>query len=185
LRETFDFDIIGMEPALKVGAEYKEHSRIAVWATPLTLQEQKFQNLMHRFEGDHEIVTVACEKLVECVENDRLQDKAYVKSILQEYLEQSHPETIDCIVLGCTHFIFFKEELEKMTEGKIAIVDGNLGTVKRLESLLKQKDLCAQNGQGSLQLDNSLPEKNALAQKLVQELKEQYGKHEKCMADLQ
>ncbi len=46
LREKYDIDIIGMEPALKVACEMGENQHVAVWATDFTLKDMKFAYLM-------------------------------------------------------------------------------------------------------------------------------------------
>lgn len=171
LRGAFDFDIVGMEPALKKAAELKAPSKIAVWATNLTLREEKFSHLRERFDADHEIILVACPKLVELVEQDRLEDIPLVKQTLEEYWEKS--QKAEFIVLGCTHFLFFKEFLKALLPSNVQIIDGNEGTIHRLAYLLHQKNLLNdQNGPGTLVIHNSNPNKEALSWNLYEKLKE-------------
>lgn len=177
LRQEYAFDIIGMEPALKVAAELKTPSTIAVWATDLTLHEKKFSALTRRFEKDHTILRVPCPKLVRCVEEDRLDDEAYVDALLDEYLQASGDVLPDAIVLGCTHFIYFRKALEKKLPSTTVVVDGNLGTALHLKDLLEQKGLLrapSEDGcKGSLTITNSNPDQIGLSHKLYQKLEEQ------------
>ena len=57
LREKYqkEIPVIGIEPALKPAVSVKENSRVLVMATPMTLREKKFHNLMQKFQdgGDH------------------------------------------------------------------------------------------------------------------------------------
>ena len=48
---------------------------------------------------------------------------------------------IDTIVLGCTHFIFYKEYIRELLGNKHQIIDGNLGTAKHLKAQLENMDL--------------------------------------------
>ena len=43
-----DLPIVGIEPALKPAALQKEHPRVLVMATPMTVQQEKFRQLMAR-----------------------------------------------------------------------------------------------------------------------------------------
>lgn len=172
LRKRYAFDIIGMEPALKPAALLGEHQRIAVWATQLTLEEEKFAKLLHRFDQDHQICRVACPKLVRLVEEDRLEDQEAVDAALWEYLQASDWENLDSIVLGCTHFVFFRDRLAQLTEGKVYLIDGNQGTARHLKEVLSEKNLLNPQETGSLHLDNSDPGKLQLSSKLVQKAKE-------------
>ena len=57
LRERYtDIPVIGIEPALKPAVLSAKHPTVLVMATPMTLREEKFQNLMHRYEQDAEII---------------------------------------------------------------------------------------------------------------------------------
>ncbi|MCF0259439.1 MAG: glutamate racemase [Erysipelotrichaceae bacterium] len=182
LREMFDMDIIGMEPALKPAATIGSHQRIAVWATKLTLEEEKFARLMSRFQKDHEILKVPCMKLVALVENDQLENQEAVDEVLKEYLDQSNWETLDSIVLGCTHFVFFRQRLEELTEGRVRIIDGNEGTARHVKELLDNKNLLNDSG-GKIEVSNSLEDRIGLSYKLLQ-LLEDRDESQKCMAEL-
>lgn len=172
LRQRYDFDIIGIEPALKPAALLGEHQKIAVWATRLTLEEEKFARLLHRFDQDHDIRRVPCPKLVRLVEEDRLDDQEAVDEALWEYLNASDWENLDSIVLGCTHFVFFRDRLSELTQGRVHLIDGNMGTARHLKEVLEEKDLLNSQKTGSLHLDNSDPGKLQLSSKLVQKAKE-------------
>ena len=44
------FIVVGIEPALKVAADHFPGGRIGVLATEVTLREEKFDTLLHRFD---------------------------------------------------------------------------------------------------------------------------------------
>lgn len=169
LREKYPIDIIGMEPALKVACSQGENQKIAVWATELTLQEKKFSTLMERFQDEHEIVKVPCPKLVRIVEEDALDDSQRVQAALKEYLEKSDSRHLHSIVLGCTHFVFYKKLLETMVPEGVKIIDGNAGTVHHLQDILESKNLINNQG-GTIVWKNTLPEKIQLSKKLMTRL---------------
>ena len=171
LRKRYPIDIVGMEPALKVACSQGEHQNIAVWATELTLSEKKFSNLMKRFQDAHCIRRVPCPKLVRIVEEDALQDEDRVQEALDEYLASSDVQNLNSIVLGCTHFIFYKKILRKKIPASIKIIDGNLGTVHHLKDLLTEKKLLNESG-GSIEWKNTLEDKIELSKKLFNELED-------------
>ena len=167
LRKRYDIDIIGMEPALKPACEKGEHQRIAVWATQLTLQEKKFARLMARYQDEHTITKVPCPKLVEIVEEDRLDQMDQIHTILQDYIRQSGP--VDSIVLGCTHFVYYKDSLVKELSDRVSLIDGNEGTARHLKDILMEKNLLNERG-GAIQWMNSDPSKIELSKRLYQRL---------------
>ena len=147
--------IVGMEPALKVAAERGPHQRIIVTATQLTLKEQKFAKLMERFQNEHTIWKQPCPRLVELVEQGRLRERETIMQTLREYLTPYDLTHVDSIVLGCTHFVFYRPYFVDMLPKEVALIDGNHGTVMHLADLLTQRGaLCAQ-GQGGIVIENS------------------------------
>ena len=158
LRDRYDFPIIGMEPALKVACDRGEghRQRVIVAATNLTLRERKFAVLMDRFKADHTIFPEPFPDLVEIVEHGRLDDHALVMRTLHRYFDQYDLSTIDAVVLGCTHFVFYRDYFRELLPDSAAIIDGNLGTVRHLGVVLESLGkLAPEDAQGGIELTNS------------------------------
>ena len=58
------------------------------------------------------------------------------------------------LVLGCTHFTFFKDMIQKLVSSKINIIDGNEGTIRHLQNILRNKNGFNQ-GSGKIEFYNS------------------------------
>ncbi len=158
LREQYDIPIIGMEPALKVACDrgHGERQRVIVAATPLTLSERKFSVLMDRFKSDHTIFPEPCPALVEIVEQGRLDDHDLVMRTLHEYFDRYDLSTIDSVVLGCTHFVFYRDYFRELLPSSAQVVDGNPGTVRHLSVVLESLGkLAPHDAEGGIVLDNS------------------------------
>ena len=147
LRARYDMPIIGMEPALKVacdrglrpdGSVVPQH--VVVCATPLTLRERKFAMLMDRFDTVHDIRKQPCPELVRIVEEGRRDDERLVMDTLHGYLDAYDLDRIDSVVLGCTHFVFYREYFRRLLPDSVAIIDGNEGTVRHLADVLARRD---------------------------------------------
>lgn len=158
LRATYDLPIISMEPALKVACDrgHGEPQRVIVAATPLTLREKKFTALMNRFSATNTIYRQPCPDLVEIVEHDQLEDHDLVMRTLHRYFDSYDLESIDSVVLGCTHFVFYRDYFRELLPASTAIIDGNEGTARHLHDLLAAADeLAAPDAEGSVTLENS------------------------------
>ena len=161
LRAEYDFPIIGMEPALKVACDrgHGRRQRVIVAATPLTLREHKFAALMDRFTADHTILKQPCPDLVEIVESGHLGDHDLVMRTLHGYFDRYDLSTVDAVVLGCTHFVFYRGYFRELLPPTAAIIDGNEGTSRHLRDVLAARDALAPAGSvGSVELDNSSPD---------------------------
>lgn len=160
LREHFDIPLIGMEPALKVLADKYHHQSIVVMATKFTLAESKFAQLIERCKNDNTIIAYPCPKLVEIIEKGAFSNRELVTDTLNKYKEDLAGQSINGIVLGCTHFVFFKEYIKEIFKD-VEIVDGNIGTSKQLQTILKEHNLlCSKQDLGSVIFYNSLEDIN-------------------------
>ena len=153
LREKYDIPIIGMEPALKPVAHDKTNQNIVVMATPLTLKEKKFELLMSKYSDSNNIIKMPCPELVKIVENDLLDNEEIVMKQLNTYYKDIDLNTIDSIVLGCTHFVFYRKYFDQYFKN-IDVIDGNAGTIKHLHRILEERNLCNE-GIGSVSIFNS------------------------------
>lgn len=135
LRQRYSIPVIGMEPAVKPALAETVKGRVLVLATSLTLQESKLEHLIARFDSASRVDCQAMDRLVGLAESDHF-DHPAVDEYLQIQLERYQTAGYDAIVLGCTHFIYFKEAISRVFCGQVRIVDGNTGTVRHLFSQL-------------------------------------------------
>lgn len=162
LRGRFKFPIVGMEPAIKPAIEVaKGKGKILVLATPITLEQEKFALLREKLDVNNDCIVLPVEELADMIEKHivKYADKFEYSNEIHFYLEgifsEYSPETISAIVLGCTHYGFLLPYLKKLISDHIKIFDGNLGTAKYLEKVLKGEDLLNENGLGKLQFFSS------------------------------
>lgn len=146
LRELYpSIPILGLEPAIKVATSNTHNSNIVVMATPLTLKELKFKTLVNKYQANNNIIKLPCPELVEIVENGLLEESNLVLNQLDAYFSNIDLKSIDSVVLGCTHFIFFKNYLTTILNDTTEIIDGNLGVAKNLYNILNTKNLLSIN----------------------------------------
>lgn len=154
VRKKYNIPIIGMEPALKVAAQNKVDQNIIVMATPLTLKEKKFEDLMSHFSNENNIMKMPCPELVKIVENDELDNKNKVLNQLYTYYRDINLKEVDSIVLGCTHFVFYRNYFNEYFK-HINIIDGNLGTSNHLQHILEERSILNDSKDGSVEILNS------------------------------
>ena len=144
LREKYqkEIPVIGIEPALKPAVSVKENSRVLVMATPMTLREKKFHNLMQKFQDQAEIISLPCPGLVE----------HFLKNLFAPYQERK----VDAVVLGCTHYPLVRETIQKVLGQGVAVFDGGAGTARETLHKLKEYGLVSDAvAPGTVQFYNS------------------------------
>lgn len=158
LREKYSdhMPVIGIEPALKPAVEYNRRGKIIIMATPMTLAEAKFNNLMENYRGRAEITPLPCPGLVELIEEGIIEGEE-VNRYLQKKVEPFKETGIAAIVLGCTHYPFIKKELSIVLENKVPIIDGSMGTAKQLKRQLLEYNIISKRKEtGKVEISNSL-----------------------------
>lgn len=123
LRETFpDTPIVGMEPALKPAVERTKTGVVGVLATQATFQGELFASLMERYSRDVRVVTQVGAGLVEAVEAGAC-DLYETELLLRGLLKPLVAAGADQLVLGCTHYPFLHPAIERIVEGRMAVID--------------------------------------------------------------
>lgn len=147
-----DLIVIGIEPALKVAADWYPGGGIGVMATPMTLREEKFAALMHRYEEVCHVHKLPAPGLVELVESGRA-DSPETEELLRD-LFAPYQGQLDAVVLGCTHYPFAAGAISRVLGGNVVLLDGGDGTARETRRRLTEADLL-EEGRGELVIENS------------------------------
>jgi hypothetical protein len=143
-----------MEPAIKPAIAATAKGNIAVMATPMTLELDKFNHLMHKLNGQNTIIKVPSPELVDFVERG-IYEGSEILSYLEEIFKEHDIRMMGSVVLGCTHFLYLHEALESFFGSHVKIFDGNEGTIRRVIQLLEEHDLFSDETPGKIILENS------------------------------
>ncbi len=133
LRQQYTIPIIGMEPAVKPAIELAKHKKTLICATKKTLAENKLQLLIENLNATDKVKRLSLQGLVTFAENFNF-NGIEVVHYLNHSFQNINWEEFDSIVLGCTHFIYFKPIIQTLIPSHIRILDGNEGTINHLHS---------------------------------------------------
>ena len=135
-------------------------------ATPLTLHEEKFKQLVKRYEDQAVIIPVPCPDLVEYVEKGILEGpelEGYLKDVLTPCLQ----EGVKAVVLGCTHFPLVKAAIGKVVGESVRIYDGGEGTARQANVCWLRKSLYRSRKRAHL-LESSAPKKKHIMKRCIE-----------------
>ena len=149
LRERYSFPIIGMEPAVKPAVLKADDRRVLVLATPITVREKKLHDLVERLDSEDIVDLHALPGLVELAEKFIFDEGTVISYLLDEF-SRYNLDDYGAVVLGCTHFVFYRKHFKKILPQGVDIIDGNLGTINRLKILLENRGL-RYGGKGNIE----------------------------------
>lgn len=155
LRAKYSIPIVGMEPAVKPAVEKNTdiHKRVLVTATELTLKEEKLNSLIAKLDNKHIVDLLPLPGLVQFSEKLEFNEEI-VLPYLNEQLLKYDLSNYETVVLGCTHFSYFKDMFRTLFPSHVNIIDGNIGTAKNLKRILKEMN-SLNEGNGNITLYNS------------------------------
>ncbi len=152
--------VIGIEPALKLAADHFPGGRVGVMATEVTLREEKFDVLLHRFDENCAVYKIPAPGLVQLIEAGKVdspETESLLRSILSPYIGK-----LDALVLGCTHYPFAARAILRVLGENVKLLDGGDGTARETRRRLEEADLL-EKGSGSVTMENSSGDKRILS----------------------
>ena len=152
-RSEFPVPIIGMEPAVKKAVEDFKNipGRVLVAATPITIAGDKLLQLVDRVDDEKAVDLIALPQLVRFAEAGEFESAAVIKS-LKESLNDYPVNEYKAVVMGCTHFNYFKENYKKIFPCTTKYVDGVDGTLRQMvRKLPKELSDAEINGRGTVE----------------------------------
>lgn len=127
-RHSFSLPIVAMEPAIKPALERFKGENILVCATAGTIKGEKLQALLNSLKANDDCDLLALPQLVEFAQNSDFKGA-------QEFINTLALQKYMIVVLGCTHFNYFKREM-KIANPALSFIDGNFGTIRHLANKL-------------------------------------------------
>ncbi len=140
LREHFAIPFIGMEPAIKPAAINTKTKSIGVLATAGTFKGRLYIETSHKYAKDVNVCYQVGEGLVELVEQGKV-NSAEAEELLLKYIRPMLDCNIDQLVLGCTHYPFFKPLLKKLLPHNVDVIDPSPAVAKQVSKVLIDNQL--------------------------------------------
>lgn len=131
VRDKYPIPIIGMEPAVKKALDEDPDRRVLVVATPITVRGEKLHDLIQKLDPRQMVDLIALPELVHFAEKGEFESDEIIR-LLTDRFHSFDLSEYSSIVLGCTHFNYFKDNFRKVLPDQIRFIDGNKGTVNRL-----------------------------------------------------
>ncbi len=137
LREKFSIPFVGMEPAVKPAAFNSKSGVIGVLATEGTFKGNLYINTSNEYakKRDVKVIETVGEGLVEIVENDLL-ESSEAENLIKKYVLPMIEQGADNIVLGCTHYPFLSDIINKVSNNRLKIYNPAPAIARRTKELL-------------------------------------------------
>lgn len=138
IRSMISVPIIGViEGAASVAVTKTRNNSIGVIGTKATIRSGAYtKEIIKKSSKKVSITSVACPLLVPIVE-ENWQLHSATKLIIHEYAKELHSNSIDTLVLGCTHYPMLKEQFIEEFPG-VELIDCGQSTAELTRIMLPQ-----------------------------------------------
>lgn len=140
--------IVAMEPGIKPAVAASRKRVIGVLATAGTLAAGRFARLVEAHAAGARVICQACPQLVEAIEQGE-PEAPDLLGLLEQYTRPLLQQGVDTIILGCTHYVLARPQLERLCGPEITLIDTGRAVALRLESRLRELRLLAGDAEGA------------------------------------
>lgn len=137
LREALSIPVVGVVPAIKPAALLSTNKVIGLLATQGTISRDYISRLSDEHAADCDLIKVGSNELVamaESVFRNKPIDLDQLTVICQPLLN-----TVDTLILGCTHFPLLKTQLQQVLPQTVTLIDSGVAIAQRVRSLIVKK----------------------------------------------
>ncbi len=145
LRNEYAVKFIGMEPAVKPAALSSETGVIGVLATAGTLKASKYLKTRGLYEDDVKISERVGKGFVELVERGVL-DGPEAEETVRQSLQPLLDDGADRIVLGCTHYPFLRDVIQRIAGPDVQVIDPAPAVARHLVHVMTEDGLIREDG---------------------------------------
>lgn len=115
-------NVLGViKPLAEAIVDLKKKSKVGVMGTESTVESQAYIHEFAKLDSSISVFQQACPLLVPLIENSR-ENKPETQIILTEYIKPLKKSSLDAVVLGCTHYGFLQEMVEKSFGSEVVVL---------------------------------------------------------------
>lgn len=147
----FDIPVLGVIDAGAVAAVNQKltSNKVGVIGTLATIGSGTYEQSIQKLNPDIQVYSKACPLLVPIAE-EGWAGTQIAKDTLEIYLEPFKNKNLDALILGCTHYPLFKQQIQEVLNiPNLKIVDSADSIALRAKELLTELDMINDSEKGS------------------------------------
>jgi glutamate racemase len=146
LRETFGhLPIIGTVPVVKTAAATTRAKSFGILSTTRTANSDYQKKLIEQFAQGHTVLNLGTDELVPLIERGVLEGEQ-IETVLKKVLAPFQQEHIDTLALGCTHYPFLRNEMQKILGKEVTVLDSGAAIARQVKRVLEERDAVVSEG---------------------------------------
>jgi glutamate racemase len=154
IRDCMRVEVVGViDPGARSAVKASKGKRIGVIATEATVRSHAYARAIAKLEPTARVIERPCPLFVPLAEEGWAEtDEA--RSIAAKYLSEIKEESVDTLVLGCTHYPILRRVIQDTVGDGVRLIDSGEAAATDVKALLKAKGLArTSKGDGARERD--------------------------------
>ena len=136
IRERIDIPMIGViNPGSRAAIKHSKNERIAVIGTKGTINSDVYKQTIKDKDKGISVISMSCPKFVPLVESNQY-NGSIAKKVVAETLKPLLKESVDTLILGCTHYPLLTPLIQNVMGPCVTLIDSGAETVSEVSTLL-------------------------------------------------
>ncbi|MGD9677441.1 MAG: glutamate racemase [Vulcanibacillus sp.] len=142
VKNKVDIPVIGViYPGSIAATQNTITGKIGVIGTEGTISSGAYEKTLKMIRPDLEVIGLACPTLVPLVEENGKHTEENIVKVISEALAPLKGNTIDSLILGCTHYPIISEYIQQVVGENVLLISSAEETAKELTQILEDKNL--------------------------------------------
>tara|TARA_Y100000590_G_scaffold366758_1_gene426324 strand:- start:1554 stop:2360 length:807 start_codon:yes stop_codon:yes gene_type:complete len=143
LRSLFSIPVYNViDPCIYHTIKTTKSNEVMVIGTETTIKSQVYLKKIYEKESKIKIISQACPLFVSIVEENLIQEQ-FTEQIIKFYLQSIKKNSVDTLILGCTHYPLLAEKIQQFIGNQINIISSSKITAEHIRKDLKKNNLLA------------------------------------------
>lgn len=140
IRHRHNLPIVGViNPGARAAVGRTKSGIIGVIGTEGTIKSGAYDLALKRLSPHIEIVSQACPSFVPLVEDGNFRSAETNQTVL-ESLSLLRNSTMDCLILGCTHYPFLAESISEVMGPTVVLINSAEETAREISTILHENN---------------------------------------------
>ncbi len=141
IRSLVDIPVIGViHPGARAAIKTTRNGVVGVIGTEGTILSGAYEKALKSISPNLEIASLSCPQFVPLVEQGLIEQEG-THEIVNRSLEQLKHSSIDCLILGCTHYPFLSSIIGDVMGPDVALISSADETAREVSTILYHRGL--------------------------------------------
>jgi glutamate racemase len=145
IRSAVSIPVVGViHPGARAAVKTTKISIVGVIGTDGTIKSEAYVHALKQLSPQIQVIQLACPSFVPLVEKG-LFNTEDTKREIEKSLAPLRKERMDCLILGCTHYPFLRNEISKVMGNRVSLISSADETAREISTVLYHHDQLAKS----------------------------------------